>query len=444
MKAVLPGSGREWIRPLSPPAGPRTWPLTAIDRYAFQWVIQGTWVFDAFLDSTALKRGLARILDAYPILCGRVVHGSRIEWREGGVPFSEEVEPEIGFRDFDAAAVNTAKFAERPTPAQVQSGKAPLLTLKLTRLRDGSVLTLCAAHACVDGNGFYSLARSLSLATTGKVFPAPLFERQATPGRARRRSELARDARRQGWQRMTVLDLLRFGLSRGRLDRSFVAHFSPAALARCKDELARTSGTPHLSTNSALLAHIVHCLAALLDLSPRSSFIVSSAVDMRGRVRGVAEAFAGNAVALIGTPEIPCRAAPPEIAARLHERLANASADSGSELASTTRLAEEVAGHRLSYGPLRLSRMLGTKPTLFYTNSFAKFPVYDLDFGDESRPIRPTRVVPHNLGDPILLWPAPSASGGIDLYLCGNLAHTVRRLREDDPWRARLRRFDTP
>src|SRR5262249_4055974 len=62
-----------------------SWPLTAIDRFTFQWVIQGTWVFDARLDATALKHGLARLLDAYPILCGRAA-GDRLEWRDRGIP----------------------------------------------------------------------------------------------------------------------------------------------------------------------------------------------------------------------------------------------------------------------------------------------------------------------------------------------------------------------
>jgi len=49
------------VRPTTSPTI-SSWPLTPIDRYAFQWVIHGTWVFDTPLDADALKHGLARLL----------------------------------------------------------------------------------------------------------------------------------------------------------------------------------------------------------------------------------------------------------------------------------------------------------------------------------------------------------------------------------------------
>jgi hypothetical protein len=86
--------------------------------------------------------------------------------------------------------------------------------------------------------------------------------------------------------------------------------------------------------------------------------------------------------------------------------------------------------------------MLGKRPTLLYTNSFSKFPVDDLDFGEASHPIRPVRAIPHNLGDAIVLWPAPPSVGGIELYFSGTLARAVVRLGEKDPWWTALHSFD--
>lgn len=420
----------------------RNWPLSAIDRYAFRWVIQGTWVFDQFLDAERLKRGLARLLDAYPILSGRVVAGRLIAWVDADVPFSEAEQPRVSVADFDAATVDAARFADRPNPARMRQGRTPLLTVRLTRIADGSVLAICASHACVDGNGFYAMARNFARAATGRPVTSPSFERAPAPPRRSRR-EVAQDAKRLGWQGPRPVDLLRlaFGLV-GYRRRRFVAHFSPGALARCKAELAEASGCPGLSTNSALVAHVAQCTARLVGLNVNTSFSISSAVDMRGRAAGLTDEYAGNAVALAATSEMPANAAASDIAAQLHARLEPLLARPSPELEAVAALTQEVADHAMPLSPVQLSRMLMRKPTLFYTNSFAKFPVYDLDFGSESHPIRPVRVVPHNLGDPILLWPAPPDVGGIELYFSGTLARAVGRLGKSDPWWEALRRFD--
>ncbi len=429
------------VRPSSPTAI-QTWPLSPIDRFAFQWVIQGTWVFDAPLDADALKHGLARLLAAYPILCGRAA-GENIRGSDRGVPFVEASDRTSCVADFGAARVEVARFGHRFSPASIRHGRAPLLTVKLTRLRDGCVLAICCSHACLDGNGFYSMARNLSLAATGKPFPPPVLEREAVPAKPRGRWAVARSAREQGWHRLTVLALLRSAIRRrGLLDRAFVARFSPVALRRCKEALTGAPGCERLSTNTALLAHVAHRVAELVDLGPRDDFAVSLTVDQRERIASIRSEFARNAVSAVATGPIPATASEAEIAARLQERLEPLTRKPSTVLESLARLTDEVAAHALPYSTIPVSRLGGRRPTLFYTNTFSKFPVYALELGTESRPVRPVRAVPHNLGDPILIWPAPPAVGGVELYFSGTLARAAARLDADDGWWAALRRFD--
>ncbi|HEU4619741.1 MAG TPA: acyltransferase [Gammaproteobacteria bacterium] len=432
----------DFILPTGSRPAVSTWMLTPIDRYAFQWVIQGTWVFDSRLDASTLKHGLARLLDHYPLLAGRVAGGTRIEWSDTGVPFVEETEPTLNVADFDAACVDVARFAHRFSPSRIRRGAAPLMTLKLTHLRDGCVLAICCSHACLDGNGFYTMARNLARAATGAAFPAPVFERRGGETLRRSRWEVARAARQAGWRRVSPLDIVRFAVARpGLHDRAFVAHFSPAALQRCKETLARDAACPRLSTNSALLAHVAHSLAALVGLADRDRFALSVAVDQRGRASSVPEDFAGNAVAIVVTPPIPARADRAAIAARVHACVEPVTNRPSPSLESLAQLTREVVAHRLPWTPLPRNR-LGRRRKLFYTNSFARFPVYDLDFGDESRPVRPVRAIPHNLGDPVILWPSPPPVGGLDVYFSGKLARAVSRVARDHPWWTEMRRFD--
>ena len=433
---------RETVRPMTSIAPRTSWPLTAIDRFASQWVIQGTWVFNAPLDAIALKHGLARLLDVYPILCGRMSR-DRIERGDEGVPFVVESDMTHAVQDFAPSRVDVTRFGYRCRPALIRRGRAPLLTVTLTQLRDGCVLGICASHTCLDGNGFYSMVRNLSRATTGRDFPQPVFARAPDRSRLRRRTAVARSARDAGWHRLTLLDVLRYAIARPRLlDRSLVARFSPEMLRRCKTALARDSSCERLSTNSALLAHVTRCAGTLLGLDARSRIVVSAAVDQRGRVAGLPESFAGNAVSLAATAPIAARASAADIARSIHTRLEPLLERPSTELESITALTGEVAAHRLPYTPLPGARLLEPGPTLFYTNSFWKFPVYDVDFGDGTHPVRPVRAIPHNLGDPIVLWPAPPSTGGIELYFSGSLARAVARLDSSDDWWNSLYRFD--
>lgn len=424
------------------PANTLTWPLRAIDQYALQWVIQGTWVLDADLDCAALKYGLAKLLEHYPMLCGRIAGANRIEWREKGVPVVEETDTALSVRDFGPAQVEATRFHHRFSPASIRLGAAPLLTVKLTHLRDGCVLGICASHACLDGNGFYTLVQNLSRCVAGVDFPPPTFEYPVGQRSSRSNTEVRRAARQAGWFRITLIDLLSAAIARPRmLDRVFVAHFSAATLRRGQEFLASAAGQSRLSNNSALLAHIAHCVTCLIGLDRRDSFALSVAVDQRGRLPQLSETFAGNAVAAVTTAPIPAGATREDIAACVHERLEPMLARPSAALAATVSLTGEVMARRLPFSPILGRTFLRLRRALLYTNSFARFPVYDLDFGTPAHPIRPVRVIPHNLGDPILVWPAPAQVGGVEVYFSGALARAVGRLAKDDPWWIQLRRF---
>jgi hypothetical protein len=416
--------------------------LTPLDRYAFQWVIQGTWVFASRLDIDVLKQGLARLLASYPLLGGRVVAGQRIEGSAKGIPVIHDSDETVGAADFHPGRVDAARFACEIHPRRVRAGAAPLLTLKLTQLREGCVLAICCSHACLDGHSFYQMARNLSLAATGAAVAPPPCERRSDDTRLRQRAQVARDARQAGWHRITALDALSYAAAQSRWrDRAFVARFPPPVLQRCRDALARSSACTGLSINSALIAHLAYCVARLVGLAGRDSFSVSVAVDQRERVRALARDFAGNAVSVVATAPIPAESGREDIAARLHERLAPLLTKPSPPLESIARLTADIVFYRLPYSPVAGLRLLGRRRLLFYTNSFARFPVYDLDFGSGSRPVRPIRAIPHNLGDPILVWPAPPPAGGLELYFSGWLARAVRRLAGDDPWWMELRRY---
>ncbi len=147
-----------------------------------------------------------------------------------------------------------------------------------------------------------------------------------------------RSAREAGWHKLSSLDILRLQLPgfvqrfvrplfpRSRAlpsseDRELVAHFSPEALRRLRDTLTRDSGGDRLSTNSAIVGHIVASAARLLGLDPESRVTVSAIVDYRQRVDGLPAAFSGNAVVATAIRPLAAGTPPAEIAGCLYRGL---------------------------------------------------------------------------------------------------------------------------
>jgi len=50
--------------------------------------------------------------------------------------------------------------------------------------------------------------------------------------------------------------------------------------------------------------------------------------------------------------------------------------------------------------------------------------------------------IPHNLPDPVLIWPAPPTRGGFDVFFTGMAARAVKRLAPNHPWWTALHQFE--
>jgi hypothetical protein len=73
--------------------------------------------------------------------------------------------------------------------------------------------------------------------------------------------------------------------------------------------------------------------------------------------------------------------------------------------------------HKLPFAPFNIFGMIANKPTIAYLNNFSKLHIYDIKFG----PDEPVRVIPHDLLDQVLIWPAPPAKGGVEVYFSAML-----------------------
>jgi hypothetical protein len=416
--------------------------MTELDRANFILVIRGAWIFDRELDVSRLHDSLAEVLSFYPHLAGRMVAGSAVTLGNAGVPFSVSSRPSVCVRDLCGCPELTHRFADRLHPLLLQRGRGPVLAVRLTRLRDGTLLTVSCSHAVLDGTAFYTFVRNWSRICTGRPFPTPVLDPTLVPApTAGPRDEILRRAAAEGWTPVSPWTLARMALlsTLGRLGgRRKMAHLAPQALRRLRNVTRREAARPRLRTFEALSAELTRLCARLVELPEETPCSQVTVLDARGHVASLPVTYVGNAAFTVACTGFAAGASRGEIAARIHDALDSRLAFPSAELASDLSLARAVVSHRALVTPYAVAAMHAPRPTLTYINNFWALPIYDIDFGGEGDPITPLLAVPHDLPDPVLIWPAPPSQGGLDVYFAGTYARAARRLSANAPWWAEL------
>ncbi|MDW7729283.1 MAG: hypothetical protein SCJ94_04665, partial [Bacillota bacterium] len=130
------------------------------------------------------------------------------------------------------------------------------------------------------------------------------------------------------------------------------------------------------------------------------------------RLAGIPSNYAGNSSLTIATPDFSAEAGFYEIASIIEETLEPFRQSPSLELMKLMQLNLNTMKHKLSFAPFNIFGMFTKKPTIAYLNNFSKLHIYDIDFGSGE----PIRVIPHDLHDQVVIWPAPSAKGGVEVY----------------------------
>ncbi len=436
----------EIVRPATPTPDRPPWILKAHDRANLLLILRGTWIFETDLDAARLADGLARLLDLYPHLAGRMVRGQRVDLTGEGVTLTEAHRPDLTVALAGDQRELAGRFHDPMTQGRVKAGKQAPLAVRLTHLADGCVLGLCCSHACLDGHGFYSLARNLSCLVADRPFPDPVLDQTLLPEPPPRPKAEARDAMRAaGWLQPSLWDIARMlpAMIPSRMhQRSAPVHFSAATLGRLKEAATERSSVQAPSTNLALCAHLASLWPDLHDLDEVTDCAVVLVIDTRRRHPAFPATFAGNAALPCPAARFPAGAPLGELVDQLHSGLGPYLEVPSDAVQRDLSLALEIVRHKLFLMPFDLPRMHLPRPDVVYINNFSKMPIYDLDFGTADAPIRPVLAIPHDLPDPVLIWPAPPGQEGVEVYFTGVAARALQRQPLDGVWWTRMRRFE--
>ncbi len=394
-------------------------------------------MFNAAPDVARLKQSLSQLLSHYPHLAGRMVKGEEVSCSNAGVPFAMVSQTDLGIADIQSDFELVNHFARFPDLRRVRQGKEAMLTVTFTELRDGAVLSVCCLHALMDGNSFYTMIANWGRICAAREVRQPVIDQNLAPrGKSRSKAEAIRAAVASGWARVSIFRLLwnrSSMLGVAKMTRTAPISISAQTMRELKQSALQESGVEWLSTNDVLSSHIARMCAQLFGHSGDTQCSLIIVLDARQRTSTPAN-FAGNAVSYAkGAKFFPSESIA-EIAKRNHECLAPFLAKPSSALEHELSVLMDMLEHKAPYAPYDGVATMGPNPTIFYINNFCKFPIYEVDFGDQSNPRKPVLVIPHDLPDPILIWPVPPTVGGVEVYLHGHLAIAARNQEKDSRW----------
>ncbi len=402
-------------------------PLSALDlSYAGSGNAIGLgYIFEHDLDSLRLLTSLQTLASKFPALAGRLdVSNKRVSSEIGSFPFTHVKDFPGRYSDLTDPKANITirtDFVPEPSLKSAIAGKAPLMSVKLTSFKQGgSILGVSVNHALMDAWGFHQLMRQWADIFTGKPTNNLTMGHDLYKFRtSRNASEWRTELQNQGvniptnYNRFAGRNLLRFlnyMVNVYKLRGREMFHFSADQIQTIKTQVHTESGLDWISTNMALSAHILNAIIPLQMPKKSKSLGIGNVINIRGRIRKDSQFaqnnFAGNALYIKidhSNFDRPVRAlARGDIA-----RLLRQSYDAMSENHIETTMANIVDGLELGYGYPGLSI---TDPIMAINNQ-SKFDVYNVDFGVG----RPVRILPQDVGDHIMIFPA--SDGGAEVYI---------------------------
>jgi len=409
------------------------WEFSPLDKSVLAMVIRGTFIFNKDMDVEILKKGLVDILNLYPHLSGRVQKKDGILINNEGVPFVLVEEPDLFVENIGDIEKPIEFFGHNIKGSKIKKGIDPVMSVKVTKLKNGTVLGVQCSHGAFDGDSFYTMIYNWGKLCQNIEIDRPIVDQSYFPEPEKlTKDETNRKAMSWGWKKFSILSLFTFlyPLITGVLfSRTKGFYFSSKSIKLIKNELSKSSGYP-ISTNIALSA-LMTSLNIRLHGHERGSFIKTSIVlNMRERHENFPKTFAGNASTVIESEEFLSETELSNIAKYIYESIEPFRSKPSEHLKDFLSLMLNSIKYKLSRIPFNIVKANSKKPTTVYINNFSSLHIYDVDFGFGS----PVQVIPHDLYDPVFIWPANPDKGGFEVYFSGWSCAAIKKLHEDDPW----------
>ena len=420
----------------------KEWKLSLVDHSCYPMVIRGTWIFDQQLDVNIMKTGLKKLLNYYPHLSGRMKNKNSVHFTNDGVPFNESDESDLTIENVYKMKNSIKHFTSEIRPPKIKRGIDPPMSIKITKLKNGYVLGIQCSHMLMDGDSFYTMVYNWGKICKKEDFKPPLLDQSLIPApEILAKDQVLKTAYEHGWKKISKLSLLRLlpKLISGILkERSNAFYLSPKSIQQLKEKVS-TDNLFTCSTNTALSAFITKMFMELFKHDKKTKCKQVTVADIRNHLEGTPSNFVGNASTFITTPSFLPSASVDEIAKIIHQTLEPIRQTPSQELKEIMTMSMNLMHHKLLVFPFDFAELHSKKPTVIHINNFSRLHIYDIDFGSG----KPVSVIPHDLGDQVLIWPAHPNKGGIEIYFAGMPARRIQKLNEENSWIQEMKQYSS-
>ena len=159
------------------------WKPSILDETCRRMVISTSWVYRIHLEEQRLRDSIQKLLSIYPILGGRVNNGNVI-FPSGDIHF-EYLHRKGSAENLIGKNTLPKKYEAKFDLKKMLKGRFPFVSIKVTDLENGSILSIKATHLLMDGRCFYHIVNTLMTIYSRETPDADIvFDDSVIPGLA--------------------------------------------------------------------------------------------------------------------------------------------------------------------------------------------------------------------------------------------------------------------
>ena len=396
----------------------RSYAASCIDIACKPLVINQSWLYDRHLNTALMKERLVEVLNEYPTLSGRI-SGNSIICNNAGVLWEDNQQPDTSVKELSKITLPEKRFqAEFDNKAAI-AGAFPLLSIKVSHLKDGTILNVKCSHFCADGGTFYRMMENWSSLARDEGFVIkPVYDDTAVSKALAATNvydELASHDMKGTGEMLEKEGMYRirpsvmFPMMWQKLLRIDRRLSSPVFVPYSRIAAVRDASGQVVGRNAALSAIAVEILRRPMGWTGKDINIVHTA-DHRGRIDFIGMDYTGNASFTLRPTTVNADLPAGQMASLIEEdmkRMLEPEYENRYLAFYHTMLERKMA-----YLPFDINSMWCACPTTFIINNCLKFNIYGMGFGEGA----PVFAWPLDFSDPVRFWPAPPQEDGVYIY----------------------------
>ena len=366
------------------------WKTSILDETCRRMVISTSWVYKVHLEEQRFRDATHKLLTIYPILGGKVNNGNVI-FPSDDILFSYS-ESKGSIDNLIGRNKLPNKYEAEFNLKKMLKGRFPLVSIKVTDLPNGSVLSIKASHLLMDGRCFYRIANALIEIYSGETPAADIVFDDSVIPQINLPDSLDTSMFYQ-IPKSVLLSVIYKKFHMPRKQRILVLN----------DEIMRIKNKAGVSRTAALSA-IVY------EIMGRKAISIVQTADHRGHVKAISPYYGGNAASTLSPISLSADIPTEEAARIINDGIQRNLKDDEKYFPEYLYLLI----NKLPYLPFPLGDACKRKPDCIICNSFISFGIYEEMAADG---IIPAYAFPPELPDPVRFFPSPPEEDGIYILL---------------------------